>query len=54
MTVSQRWNITAEALSGAPLIGGFVEFRQVRRGRDAARVLRAKMSSPLPGRPPAW
>jgi hypothetical protein len=52
-TVPQHWHIAAEALSDAPLIGGVIEFRQVRRGRDAARALRAKMSSPPPGRPPA-
>src|SRR6266487_5281961 len=48
--VAQRWHIAAEALSGAPFIGVVSEFRQVRRGRDAARALRAKISSPPPGR----
>jgi hypothetical protein len=50
--VPQRWHIAAEALSNAPLIGVVFEFRQIRRGRDAARALRAKISSPPPGRAP--
>jgi hypothetical protein len=35
-------------------IGAVIGVRVFRRDRDAARALRAKMSSLPPGRPPAW